>query len=184
MRRIPSLAGAVRVNGGAAKQLVSKRYYEGLRVGEHIPWGAWATPLVTWGALCMLILFAFLCLATMIRAQWSDNERLSFPLAQPALELVRQSEGGTLLANKLLWTGVCDPGFGVWHERPGGVVSRSAEHTSVVCLRGLYFPIPPWNAMGGVRAYLSFAGIGLAFLLPAKSYFRCGSSTCSHSFRE
>lgn len=155
---------------GGAKQLVSTRYFEGLRVGEHIPWHLWATPLVVWGALCLIILFAFLCLATIIRAQWSDNERLSFPLAQPVLELVRQGEGGTLFANKLLWVGFAIPvavygvnGLRAWFPDLPNIPA------SYAC--GQYFAIPPWNAMGGIRAYLSFAGIGLAFLLSSEVIF-------------
>lgn len=156
---------------GPAGQLVSKRYYEGLRVGEHIPWGLWITPLLVWGALCLIIIFAFLCLATIIRAQWSDNERLSFPLAQPALELVREGDGGgPLFRSKLLWAGFAIPvfvyglnGLSAWFPNLPTIPASYAA--------GQYFAIPPWNAMGGVRAYLSFAGIGLAFLLSSEVIF-------------
>ena len=61
---------------GAPNQLVARRYFEGLQMGERIPWHAWAVPLAAWGMLCLLIIFAFLCLATILRAQWADNERL------------------------------------------------------------------------------------------------------------
>jgi hypothetical protein len=155
---------------GTANQLVSNRYFEGLRVGEHIPWNLWVTPLAVWGVLCLLILFAFLCLASIIRAQWTDNEKLSFPLAQPALELVRETQGGTLFANKFLWLGFAIPvciyglnGLNAWFPNlPLIPVSYST---------GQYFANPPWNAMGGIRAYLSFAGIGLAFLLSSEVIF-------------
>lgn len=157
------------VNGGPG-QFVTKRYYEGLRVGEHIPWGAWLVPLLVWGALCLIVIFAFLCLATIIRAQWSDNERLSFPLAQPALELVRVYDGGPLFRNRLLWIGFAIPvfvyginGLSAWFPN---LPTISASYSAAP-----YFPSPPWNAMAGVRAYLSFAGIGLAFLLPSEVIF-------------
>ena len=157
------------VNGGP-NQLIAKRYFEGLRIGEHIPWHAWATPLAVWGALCLIIIFAFLCLATIVRAQWSDHERLSFPLAQPVLELVREDSGGTLFRNKLLWFGFGIPvlvyginGLAAWFPNLPTIPA------SYPCAQ--YFSSPPWNAMAGIRAYLSFAGIGLAFLLSSEVIF-------------
>jgi len=152
---------------GAEKQPVALQYFEGLPVGQHIPWHSWATPLAVWGALCLIILFAFLCLATIVRAQWSDHERLSFPLAEPALELVRQREGGSLFTNRLLWGGFAIPmlvyginGLAAWFPNlPVFDVSYP-----------LPFPDPPWNAMSST-AYISFAGIGLAFLLSSEVIF-------------
>ena len=153
---------------GAPNQLVAKRYFEGLQMGERIPWHAWAVPLAAWGTLCLLIIFAFLCLATILRAQWSDNERLSFPLAQPALELVREGEGGSLVRNKLLWTGFAIPvviyslnGLNAWFP--------SLPVIPVWLWLGQFFQNPPWNMIYGLRAYISFACIGLTSCCPAKS---------------
>jgi len=154
---------------GGPNQLVAQRYFEGLRVGEHIPWHLWITPMIAWGTLCLLIIFAFLCLATIIRSQWSDNERLSFPLAQPVLEMIREKEGVTLFGNRFLWIGFAIPvfvyglnGLGAWFPNLPNIPA------SYPCAQ---FTLPPWNAMGGMRAYLSFAGIGLAFLLSSEVIF-------------
>lgn len=156
------------VNGGP-NQLVSKRYYEGLRVGEYIPWHLWITPMIVWGTLCLLIIFAFLCLATIIRSQWTDKERLSFPLAQPVLEMIREKEGVTLFTNKILWIGFAIPvfvyglnGLGAWFPNLPNIPA------SYSC--GWELAPRPWNAMG-MRAYLSFAGIGLAFMLSSEVIF-------------
>lgn len=157
------------VSGGPSQPL-ARQYFEGLRVGEHIPWHQWATPLAVWGALCLIIIFAFLCLATIVRAQWSDHERLSFPLAQPVLEFIREREGGTLFGNRLLWFGFAIPiliygnnGLASWFPN---LPTIPAQYPC-----GQYVTNPPWNAMAGVRAYLSFAGIGLAFLLSSEVIF-------------
>lgn len=155
---------------GGPNQLVAKRYFEGLRVGEHIPWHLWITPMIVWGTLCLLIIFAFLCLASIIRAQWTDNERLSFPLAQPVLEMIREKEGVTLFNNKFLWIGFSIPviiyglnGLSAWFPNlPTIPVSYSC---------GWELASRPWNVMGGMRAYMSFAGIGLAFLLSSEVIF-------------
>ncbi len=41
----------------------------------------------------MLVLFGFLCLATILRRQWADNEKLPFPLAQLPLEFIQSQPG-------------------------------------------------------------------------------------------
>lgn len=152
---------------GGANQPVAKQYFEGLRVGEHIPWHAWATPLAVWGALCLIVIFAFLCLATIVRAQWSDHERLSFPLAQPALELVREREGGSLFSSRLLWFGFAIP---VLVYGLNGLSAWFPSLPTIAVRYPLAITDPPWNAMNST-AYLSFAGIGLAFLLSSEVIF-------------
>lgn len=61
--------------------------------GTLIPWGAWLSPLAIWSIPVMLVLFGFLCLATILRRQWADNEKLPFPLAQLPLEFIQSQPG-------------------------------------------------------------------------------------------
>ena len=49
-------------------------------------------PLLNWGILIGLVVFAFLCLAAILRRQWVDNEKLAFPLAQLPLEIAGDEE--------------------------------------------------------------------------------------------
>ncbi len=155
---------------GDPKQFVATRFFEGLRAGEHIPWGLWIVPLAAWGALCLMVLFAFLCLASILRRQWVDNEKLPFPLVQPSLELIRDSvTGGSVLRNKPLWIGFSLPvvvyainGLHNWYPNlPMMPVAQSLD----------FFTSPPWNAWGGARMYFSFAAIGFCFLLPMEMLF-------------
>lgn len=66
-----------------------------------IPWGAWLTPALTWGALMACIGGIILCGAVIVRRQWSDNERLPFPLAGVFQSVIEQPERGKVL-NPLL----------------------------------------------------------------------------------
>jgi hypothetical protein len=91
---------------GGLNQPVATDFFERLREGHSIPWGLWAIPLAAWGALVLLILFAFLCLASILRKQWVDNEKLTFPLAQLPLELLGQEQGRSIFTNRLFWGGV------------------------------------------------------------------------------
>src|SRR5438093_651581 len=81
---------------GPPGQTLVRAYYEGLRVGVPIPWQAWVVPLLAWLLLAGLVLFAFMCLASLFRRPWMEQERLAFPLTQLPLELVRD-EGKTPL---------------------------------------------------------------------------------------
>lgn len=68
---------------------------------------AWLTPLLTWGALFACLLGMILCMVTIVRHQWSDNERLPFPLAGVFQSLIEQPEQGRtlnpLLRSPLFW---------------------------------------------------------------------------------
>ena len=73
---------------GPANQPVVRSFYEGLRDGERIPWGAWITPLAAWSAFALLLFFCMACMVTLVRKQWVEHERLAFPLVQVPLEVL------------------------------------------------------------------------------------------------
>ena len=62
-----------------------------------VPWAAWLRPALAWGVLFAAIFGAILCLATLVRRQWAENERLPFPLATLYVSLVEPPERGKLL---------------------------------------------------------------------------------------
>lgn len=156
--------------GGGAQQFSAIRFYERLRAGEAIPWEVWVIPLAVWGILVLLVIFAFLCLATILRRQWVNNEKLSFPLVQPPLELVRVESGQSIFGSKLLWGGIAIPalvfafnGLHNWYPNiPAVPLSDSLNQ---------YLVNPPWNAMYFTPIYFSFAAIGFFFLLPSDLLF-------------
>lgn len=59
-----------------------------------VPWSAWATPALAWGALFGMIWLACICLAMIVRRQWAVNERLAFPLASVYSALIAEPESG------------------------------------------------------------------------------------------
>ena len=151
---------------GDVQQFVSQRFYERLRAGEGIPWDLWAPSLLAWGVLVLLIVFAFLCLATILRRQWVDNEKLAFPLVQLPLELVRGDQERSILRNRLLWGGVALPvfvfGFNGLHNFYPSIPEIPLQKTL-----NEFLVNPPWNAMYFTPIYFSFAAIGFFFLLPS-----------------
>jgi hypothetical protein len=154
----------------SGQQFVSTAYYNGLRHGEQIPWGAWITPLLNWGVLIGLVVFAFLCVATILRRQWIDNEKLSFPLAQLPLEIAGDGDQPSFFCNNLTWCGAAIPivlfGLKGLHQ----MVPVIPDVLTPMSIND-YIKLPPWNGLGLMPLTFSFAAVGFFFLLPADVLF-------------
>jgi len=88
-------------------------FYEGLPSGESIPWAVWITPLCWWFTFIVAGLIASICLAAVFRRQWTERERLIFPLARVPVDMVTEANPRGLLpfimANRLFWIGFSIP---------------------------------------------------------------------------
>ena len=149
--------------------------YEGLSVGEKLPWGAWWPALGAWaipvvGTWCM-----FVALASWLRRPWAEGERLAFPLAQVPLELAWAGAGGR-------------EGAGLLRSRADGRVfalgallpvlvyalnawNRHNPNVPVIPLSislNALFTERPWTFMGYTAVIISFSAIGFAYLVPAE----------------
>ncbi len=71
------------------------------------PIAAWITPMLAWAAFVFAMFGALLCLLAIVRRQWVEVERLSFPLSEVQMALVEAPKPGrafnTVLSNKLFW---------------------------------------------------------------------------------
>jgi len=158
-----------RLHGGL-QQYVAKAFFEGLRFGAKIPWRPWVLPMFAWIVLALLFFTAFLCLAALLRRQWIDNEKLSFPLVQLPLEMARRDGQSGLFNNRLTWIG-----FAI----PAAIFSINGLHnffpfvpdiTTTVNLNQ-YFTTRPWSDIEYTAIYVSFAGIGFFYFLPTELIF-------------
>jgi len=83
-----------------------------------VPWSLWAHPALAWGLFTFALLGAMFCLLLIVRRQWSENERLSFPLASIYAAIIEPPERGRslnrLFSNRSFWIA-----FGLvfaWHS--------------------------------------------------------------------
>lgn len=155
---------------GPPQQKVAVRFFERLWSGESIPWQAWVVPLAAWGVLVLLVIFVFLCLASILRKQWVDNEKLPFPLVQLPLELARGSAGQPLLKSALLWGGVALPAV-VFTVNGLHNMFPSVPNITLSIFLNPYIVVPPWNEVYWFGIFLSFAAVGFFFLLPSELLF-------------
>lgn len=156
---------------GPTKQKVVVDFYQGLPAGESIPWGAWIGPLLAWAALIALVLLTFLCLATLLRKQWADNEKLAFPLARLPIEMLGEGAGSRgFFTNRLMWIGFAIP---VLIHTLNGLSGIYPALPAVPVNWGLhqYFHTKPWTAIWYMPLQISFAAIGFFYFLPAELLF-------------
>lgn len=157
---------------GANKQEVATRFFERLRAGEHIPWGAWVAPMAAWSLLAVLVFGAFICLASLLRKQWVDNEKLSFPLVQLPLEMVGAGESSEkpLFKNPLTWVGFAIP-FAVFLVKGLHSWYPAIPDVQLEWNVGDFLQQSPWNGIYYTPIKFSFALIGFMYLLPADLLF-------------
>lgn len=143
------------------KQAV-KWFFEGLPAGEKIPFSAWLTPLAHWLPFFFLLSLTSYLVVILFRQHWMEREKLSYPLMQVPLQLVRWGKG-SLFRNYLFWLGVAIPFL---------IMSEHILH--------LFFPVLPalpvdhigclnwgWTPVRSQPLLcFNFLAFGIGFLLP------------------
>ena len=158
---------------GPEKQWVTRAFFEGLQKGERIPWGLWIGPLAVWFSLMACIFTAFICLSTILHRQWADNEKLTYPLAQIPVEMIRdQTLAGSppLFRSPLLWMGFAIP-FAVHSLNGLSRIYPVVPSFRTAIYLNSYFISKPWSDISFWRANISFAAIGFFYLLPVDITF-------------
>ena len=142
-------------------------YYEGDTLYKIEYFTAWLIPVLSWFSIIFIILLIMLCLNVIIRRQWVENEKLSYPIIQLPTEMTNSR----FYFNRWMWIGFI-------------LVA------SVDILNGLHFLIPnipqvfskryylnlssePFLAMGNLPFALYPFVIGLGFLIPLDLSFSC-----------
>lgn len=130
---------------------------------------AWVVPFFTWGIMLMAAFLLMFCIAAIIRKQWVEYERLSFPLARIPMEITAPPEEGrffnALFRSKLMWMGAAIPIF-FWglHIMKGFVPSFPVINQVNWELWGVFAGI--FGAGWQGWATIIFLAVGITFLLP------------------
>ena len=122
---------------------------------------AWLWPIVAWSGLVVVILFMMLCVNIIIRRQWIDHEKLSYPLTTLPVELLGNTSA--LFRNKLIWLGF---GIAFGLEILAGLNYLFPVIPSLKIKYQLYFSDRPWNAVGRLPIYVYPFAIGFGYLMP------------------
>ena len=84
-----------------------RQLFEGTSEGAAIPWDLWWEPMLWWGLFMLAFFLVSFALIALVHNQWSQRERLAYPLAAvPNLLLDSIEKPHTsILRSKLLWLG-------------------------------------------------------------------------------
>ena len=124
---------------------------------------AWLGPFVWWSLFYLTTLFIILCINSILRKQWIEGEKLSYPIIQLPLAM---TEGGSFWRNRLMWGGFALAGFidlvnGLHFLFPA-IPEIPIRQRNI----GHLFTEKPLNAIGWLPiAFYPFA-IGLCFFAP------------------
>lgn len=154
------------------KEGATKAYYTGQSTFwrmDHIQ--GWLSPILAWSAFIIALLWVMVCINVLIRRQWMDQERLSFPITQLPLEVSRQGASTALFTNRLMWAGFLIP---VVLE---SLASLNYLYPSIpflpikpsdprLNLTPLFSALPPWNGIGDLQLSFYPMVIGLTYFLP------------------
>ena len=134
----------------------------------------WLKPLAFWGLFFLIMMFMMLCINTIVRKRWAEQEKLAYPIIQLPLRL--SEDGGiSLLKNRMMWVGFSIAfAIGVingvhylfpqFPEIP--YIKRTAVFQNI-------FTDRPWNVIRGTRISVYPFAVGLAFFLPLDLSFSC-----------
>ena len=145
----------------------NRRVLQGYFEGDANFWqaqyiSAWLIPILAWTGFVALLLFVMLCINIVIRKQWVEHEKLSYPLTVMPVEVIANTS--KLFSNRLIWLGF--------------IIAFALE--VIAGLNYLFPSIPPlkikyivptamrpWNAMNwGFAIYVYPFAIGLGYLMP------------------
>jgi len=145
------------------------RALEGFFLGNASPyvWGvlrAWGGPALWWTAFVTVLLWVCLCLNSIVRRRWSDDEKLPFPLTVLPVQLADEHMG--LFRSKLWWIGLgLSAGLGAWNLL--AEVVPSLPGITVYLDYSTYVQNHhPWNFIRIASLTWSPGAIGLCYLMP------------------
>ncbi len=169
---IPQWAVPFDVEGDSA-QWIARSFYEGLRAGS-VPWEPWLKALAAWLPPVVAMFVAYFCLASILRRQWVDHEKLAFPLTVLPVELAlhfRWRE--SVFADSVFWLGFALPTLVLTLNGIHSILPSIPEIPVQYRLNQLIFgPMGrPWRDLGYTTAYCSMAAVGFGYFLPSQVLF-------------
>ena len=133
----------------------------------------WLEPMVWWTLFLSVVAFTMFCLNVIIRKQWIEKEKLTYPLVHLPYEMSREGNGHhPFFRNKLLWLGF---GLAASINLINGTTYLFPVLPQIPLGYNLnvYFTERPFNAMGNLPAQFNPFAIGLAFAIPLDLLFSC-----------
>ena len=148
-------------------------YYKGestLYTIRHIK--GWLEPVLWWSAFLFALLFVMLCINVIVRKQWTEREKLGYPLIQLPVEMT--DETWSFFRQRLMWIAfavatlinLLNGLHFLWPTVPNII---SGEQYDI----SRFFPEKPLSAIGWTPVCIYPFAIGVAFFMPLDLSFSC-----------
>ncbi|MBP5273868.1 MAG: hypothetical protein ILO36_02895 [Abditibacteriota bacterium] len=130
---------------------------------------AWLKPMACWSGFVLIMFYVMMCMNTIIRRQWIENEKLSYPLTAIPVSMTENTEG--FFRNRLLYVGIF---LSIAFSLLQGLSSVFPSFP-VMSFRDMnvstYIVNPPWNAIGNMPIRVYPIVIGILYLIPTDLCF-------------
>lgn len=153
---------------GPSDERLLTRFFDG---GQAVPVRMWMGPSLVWCGFIFTYALCSLSIAALVRRQWVESERLTFPTVYVPLNIT--AGDGEFWRSKLAWVGIAIPFLiGTLNTLNMNIPSVPKLEVRNISLSHA-FKDPPWNAMGGLSISFYPFVIGIAFLLSGEVTFSC-----------
>ena len=134
---------------------------------EHVL--LWLRPILWWTASLTALIWVMLCLDVLIRRQWIEHERLSYPIVQLPLAMTHPDD--RFFKSRMVWMGFA---IAAAINLLNGLNTLYPSFPEIPLRQmniGRYFTEKPWNAMGSTPMYVLPFAVGLGYLMPLEMSF-------------
>ena len=126
---------------------------------------AWLPSLLIWSAFLLALFLVMLGINFIVRKQWTENEKLSYPLIQLPLAMTSRTE--PFFRSRLMWMGF---GIAAFIDLLNGLNYLHPSLPRIGGIRGYdisrLFTNSPWNAIDWLPIGIYPFAVGLAFFMP------------------
>jgi hypothetical protein len=130
---------------------------------------AWAVPMLTWSSFIFVLYFSLLCISSILRKQWMDNERLTYPIIQLPVNMTTDRN---FFRSKLMWIGFSIVASirltNLFHD-----IFPAVPQIPYNYRLDQFFTDKPWNAIGYTSMSFNLAIVGLTYFMPLDLAFSC-----------
>jgi hypothetical protein len=161
---------------------VLRGYYEGdSSLYTLLNIKSWLFPALWWSFFLLVLVFVMLCINVILRRQWTENERLTYPIIQLPLEMTKEGSGRRFFKNRFLLLGFALAGgidfinglHYLYPAIPFIPISRTGVSWGETFEIGHFFTEKPLSAIGWTPLCIFPFAMGLVFLMPLDLSFSC-----------
>lgn len=132
----------------------------------------WVRPIAAWSVFLMSGIVATLALSLLLRKQWIESERLTYPIVQLPVMITEGGGANAIFRNKLFWGGFSiAAGLDLLNGLQFFYPSLPSVNVKLQDIGTVFAASPPWNAIGWLPISFYPFAIGLSFFMPTNLSF-------------